>query len=171
MNLTLTKQPAFAQVAQSTLVTGLALAAAAIQGINENAKFAAVRTEEFFGFYTDGATVVLPQSPADGYQYSRDELNYQASVYWNGGDNQGPWSGNSGAVNNNPNYVMTDQLSPPFRGAGTAGGQMVGMGYGVDQATGLVRSQVTYMKDGTPGSTTVTTDGILLVTTIARRLR
>jgi hypothetical protein len=171
VNLTLTKASAFSQVAQSALTTGTALAAASMQGINENAKFAAVRNEEFFGFCSNGATVPLPVSPADAYEYSRDELNYECSLYWSGGDNQGTWSGNQGAVNNAPNYVLQWQATPPFRGATTGGGQLVGMAYSVNQATGVVSCAMTYMKDGLLATTTTTTDGILFITVIARRLR
>jgi len=44
-------------------------------------KFAAVRTEEFWGYYKNGETVALPVSPADGYAYAREELRYVWSIF------------------------------------------------------------------------------------------
>lgn len=169
MNLTLTKPSTFSQVAQSTLVTGGALSAASIQGINENAKFAAVRNEEFYGFYSNGTTVVLPVSPADGYQYARDELSYEASLYWSGGTSKLPWNATGG--NTGPAVIVAGQTTPPFRGATSGSGQVIDVAYSVNQATGVVTTAVTYAKDGTLSNLTVTTDGILYVVTIARRLR
>jgi hypothetical protein len=171
MNLTLTKQSGFTQIAQAALTTGTALAAASIQGINENAKFAAVRSEEFYGFYSNGTTVLLPVSPADGYAYARDELSYEASLYWSGGTGRGPWSGNAGANNNAVNFAIAGQTTPPFRGATGGSGQVIDISYSVNQATGVVTTAVTYAKDGTLTTLSVTTDGILHVTTLARRLR
>lgn len=155
MNLTLTQQPSFSQVANTGLVTGATLAAADIQAINEDAKFAAVRTEEFYGYYKNGETVALPVSPADGYQYSRTELAYEASLYWTG---------------SSP-YGLNGLIIAPYRGPTSAGGQAIKIGYGVDQATGAVSCAASYAKDGLLTVETDTTDGIVMVTTIARRMR
>jgi hypothetical protein len=170
MNLTLTKQSSFSQVAQSALTTGTALAEASIQGINENAKYAAVRTEEFYGFYSDGTTVALPVSPADGYQYSRAELTYFASLYWSGGTTYGPWNSNGGNRGSGPAVVVNDSIAPPYRGATSASGQMAMLQYGVNPSNGVVFTTVNYAVTG-GGSPTVTNDAILFVVVIARRQR
>ena len=171
MNLTLTTQPSFTQVAQSALTTGTALAAASIQGISGDAEYAAVRTEEFYGFYSNGTTVALPVSPADGYQYSRAELNYESALYWSGGTTYGTWNATGGNRGSGAAVVVSGATAPPFQGATSASGQVIAISYSVNQATGAVTTSVTYAKDGTLATQTVTTDGILFVTTIARRQR
>jgi hypothetical protein len=176
MNLTLTKPSTFSQIAQSGLVTGDTLTAANMQGINENAKFAAVRTEEFYGFYSNGTTVELPVSPADGYEYSRDELTYWASLYWSGGTTYGPWNSGGGNRGSGPAVVVLGAIAPPYRGATSAGGEILSLGYGVDYSSGLVFGAVSYIKDGVSGGVMVntpvaTTDCILFVVVCAKRQR
>ena len=163
MNLTLTQQPAaFSQIAASSFNTGATLTAALLTRLNENIKFAAARTEEFYGYYINGQTVWLPVSPLDGYQYSRSELSYYGEVYWTAkylpemvGTEDGVWD------------IGMDTDGGPMptsRGFASGPGQITRCQLTVNQATGLVSTAVTY-----GGS--ATGDGVLRVTTIARRMR
>jgi hypothetical protein len=151
--LILTSQPGFAEIPDSSFDAGNPLTAANMKALNAAAKFAAVRGEEFWGYYQDGEVVVLPVSLADGYAYAREELLYTFSIYHTG---SGPGSLNG---------VQT----PPSRGAGTGAGNLLGFGFDVDQATGLVSCNVSYYVQN--GAQTYTKDGILLVHTLAKRAR
>ncbi len=152
--LVLTSQPGFAEVQDSAFDAGNPATAANMKSMNAAAKFAAVRTEEFWGFYKHGETVVLPISPADGYAYSREELLYTWSVFWTGAA---------------PGSPLLGTQVVPGKGATGGPGHLLQMGFMVDQATGLVDCTVSYHKDG--GAQTDTTDGILVVVTQAKRSR
>ena len=151
MSLTLTAQPGFTEISDSSFANGSALSDSVMKQLNADAKFATVRNEQFFGFYRNGETVVLPVSPADGYQYSRSELLYSYSFYWTGS-----------AV-----AACNGTQTPPVPGKTTGDGQPLQQKALVDQATGLVTTQVSYFKT----SQQDTTDGILLVITHAQRSR
>ena len=155
MTLTLTSQPGFAEVPPSALDAGQPLTAANVKAINSNAAFGAVRTEEFWGFYKHGETVVLPASPADGYEYAREELRYTIDlIYWTGAP---------------PGSALNGTQALPNRGATSGPGHLLQMGFHIDQATGAVTCDVQYHKDG--GAQTDTHDGILRITTLAKRQR
>lgn len=149
--LTLTTQPGFTEIADASFASGAAASDAVFKSLNADAKFAAVRNEQFYGYYANGETVVLPESPADGYQYSRSELLYSFGWYWTGAPG-GPCGGT---------------MTPPARGATSGQGQMLQMGANVDQTTGVVSTAVSYFKS----SEQDTNDGILLVITHAQRSR
>ena len=151
MSLTLSTQPGFAEIPDSTFAAGNAASSSAMTALNENAKFAAVRNEQFYGYYANGETVVLPVSPADGYAYSRGELRYSFSWYWSGSA--------TGAC-------AGTETAPP-RGATSGSGQVLQFGANVDQGTGAVTTNVSYWKS----SEQDTNDGILLVITHAQRSR
>lgn len=153
-SLVLGSQPGFSEIPDSTFDAGNAASAANFKALNAAAKFAAVRCEEFWGYYKNGETVALPVSPADGYTYVAAELRYTWSIFWTGGAPSGALAGTQ---------VM------PGRGAPGGGGTLLGFGFSIAQATGLVACSVSYYVSG--GSQTDTTDGILLVTTIAKRQR
>ena len=119
--------------------------------LNAAAKFGVVRNEQFWGYYRNGETVGLPTSPADGYVYARNELVYTWSIYWTGAA--------TGACNGT-------QVAPA-RGATSGSGTMLQVGALVDQATGVVTTNVSYYKT----AQTDTNDGILLVTVHAQRQR
>lgn len=154
MSLTLTAQPGFSEIADSAFDAGNPATAANMKALNADAKFAAVRTEEFWGYYKHGETVQVPTSPADGYAYSQAELRYTWSVFWTGAP---------------PGSALNGTQVTPSRGATGGSGHLLQMGFFVDQATGLVSCDVSYHKDG--GSQTDTHDGILVVTTLAKRSR
>lgn len=151
-SLTLGSQPGFTEVPDSAFDAGQPATAANMKALNAAAKFAAVRTETFFGFYAHGETVVLPVSPADGYAYAREELRYTWSVYWSGAPPSEPLNGTE---------------TPPSRGATSGDGTLLQFGYKVDQTTGLVDCFASYWKN----SQMDTTDGILMVETVATRQR
>lgn len=72
--LTFAAIPGFFDLADSALAGGQPLTDDSLIKINQNAKFAAVRTELLFmGFFQPGDTVPTPVSPVDGYIYSRNE--------------------------------------------------------------------------------------------------
>jgi hypothetical protein len=152
MSLTLGTQPGFTEIADSTFDVGNPVTDTAMKAMNGAAKFGAVRNEQFYGYYCNGETVLLPVSPADGYQYSRSELLYSFSTYYSG-------AGPSGGCNGT-------QTAPA--GGNTSGaGQMLFFTANVDQASGLVETQVAYYKSAQQN----TTDGVLLVITHAQRSR
>jgi hypothetical protein len=151
MSLSLGSQPGFTEISDATFDAGNAASDAALKALNTAAKFAAVRNEQFFGYYGNGETVALPTSPADGYAYARSELRYSFGWYWTGSA--------TGACNGTQ--------TAPSRGATTGAGQLLQMGANVDQATGVVSTVVSYFKSAEQD----TTDGILLVITHAQRSR
>lgn len=156
--LLLTSQPGFTEIADSAFDAGAAATAANMKALNSDTKFAAVRTEFFWGFYKHLETVQLPVSPADGYAYARTELLYMAVPYW------------SAAAGGALNGVQYDPLdNPPPRGATSGQGHLLEFGFHVHQKTGVVSCDVHYHKDG--GQQSNTNDGILMVITIAQRLR
>jgi len=151
MSLTLTTQPGFVEVLDSVFNAGNAASDSAFKSLNDDAKFAAVRNEQFYGFYSNAESVVLPVSPADGYAYSRSELLYSWSIY------------SSSAPGSFPAGTMTPPVTQPPSGQGT----LLGVGALVDPASGLVTCIVSYFKT----SQQVTSDGILFVVTHAQRSR
>jgi hypothetical protein len=152
-SLVLGSQPGFTEIPDSTFDNGNTAGASTLKSINAAVKFAAVRTEEFYGYYKDGETVQSPVSAADGYQYSRAELRYVWSMYCTG---------------SSPSALNGTQ-SAPNPAAATGGGELLGVLFNVNQASGLVSCNVSYYKPG--GAQTDTHDGIVMVTTIAKRSR
>lgn len=151
MSLTLSAQPGFTEVPDTTFAAGNAASSSAMTALNDDAKFATVRNEQFFGYYRNGETVALPVSPADGYQYAMSELRFSHSWYWTGSAT-GPCNGTQ---------------TPPPRGATSGSGLVLQLGADVNQATGLVTTLVSYYKSNEDDST----DGILMVITHAQRNR
>lgn len=151
MSLTLSSQPGFTQIPGTSFASNAPVTAAVMQELNASAQFAAVRNEQFYGYYKNGETVQLPVSPADGYQYQRDELLYSFSWYSTGGQ---------------PTACDGTQ-TPPTPGSTTGQGTVLQTMANVDQSTGLVTTQVSYYK----ASQMNQPDGVLLVITHAQRNR
>jgi len=151
-SLTLTTQPGFTEIPDTAFDAGQPATAANLKALNSNAKFDAVRSEHFQGYYKHGESVQLPISPADAYQYQRAELLYHPHIYWTGAPPTGPLNG---------------AQEPPSRGATSGEGNLLQFGFDIDAATGLVNCLVSYFKT----SQQDTNDGILFVTTIAVRQR
>lgn len=152
MSLTLSAQPGFTELADALFDTGATPSDATLKAANSNSKFAAVRNEQFWGFYEHGDTVLLPVSPADGYEYSREELVYSWSIY-----SSAPPTG----------AFTAGQQATPTAGANSGAGTLLGVNANVDQTTGVVSLTVAYWN----GSQTNTTDGILMVIAHAQRSR
>ena len=151
MSLTLSAVPGFTDIADSTYDAGSALSSASMKALNADAKFGAVRNEQFWGYYCNGETVELPVSPADGYEYSRAELIYTWSVWWTG----------------SPPSACNGTQTAPTRGATGGGGTFLQAWYEVDQATGDVTCSTSYFS----GAQHDCNDGILLVVVHAQRDR
>jgi hypothetical protein len=154
MSLSLGNQPGFTAIADTTFDAGNPITDTLLKQMNDNGEFAVVRNEQFYGYYANGETVVLPVSTVDGYQYSRSELVYSWSIYWTGSA-----IGGTGG-----------QMTAPPKGGTTqsgGGGTMLQMAANVDQASGLVSCGTSYYKSAESD----TTDGILCVITHAQRSR
>jgi hypothetical protein len=151
--LTLEAMPGFAEILIAALAYGLPLTSAVLKALNSCVKFAAVRTEFFFGYYCNGDTVGLPTSLIDGYQYAREELRYIWSIYWTGSI-----VGAAGGT-----------LTPPNTGASSGKGQLLQCGYFIDPNAGAVSCNASYYQDN--GQQTDTNDGILMVHTVCKRMR
>ena len=123
-----------------------------MKALNAAAKFGVVRNEQFFGYYQNGESVVLPVSPADSYAYNRSELLYTWARYWSG-----PAGSACGGT-----------MTGPTRGHTSAAGTLLQFGDDVNQATGLVSCTTSYWSGSTENDTT---DGVLLVVTHAQRSR
>lgn len=150
--LLLSSQPGFVEVPDQSLDAGNPVSAALLKAMNAAAKFAAVRTEQFWGYYKHGETVALPVSPADGYAYAREELRYTWSLYWTGAA---------------PGSALLGTQVAPSRGATSGQGLMLQGGFSVHQATGVIECLVSYYKTAQQD----TQDGILMVMTHATRQR
>jgi hypothetical protein len=151
MSLTLSAQPGFTEIADATFNVGNPVTDSAMKSLNESAKFAVVRNEQFYGYYRSRETVVLPVSPSDGYAYSRAECLYT-------------WSWYSTTSAPSPCQGM---MTAPIAGPTTGSGTVLSAAAYVDQATGNVTCQVAYWKSSQQN----TADGILLVVTHAQRQR
>lgn len=125
--LLLSSQPGFTEVPDQSLDAGNPVSSAVLKALNAAAKFAAVRTEQFWGYYKHGETIALPISPADGYAYAREELRYTWSVFWTGSP---------------PGSALLGTQAAPSRGATSGEGTVLSMGFNVDQETGLVECLV-----------------------------
>ena len=142
--LVLSSQPGFTEVPDQSLDAGNPVSSAVLKALNAACKFAAVRTEQYWGYYKHGETVVLPISPADGYAYAREELRYTWSVYWTGAP---------------PGSALLGTQVAPSRGATSGEGTVLSMGFDVDEASGMVECLVSYYKTAQQD----THDGILMV--------
>jgi hypothetical protein len=149
--LTLGVQPGFTDLDASTFNAGNTASETTLKALNADAQFAAVRNEQFWGYYRNGETVALPVSPADGYVYSRSECLYSWSIYS---------TGNAGAD-------LAGTHTPPAPGSTTGAGDMLQLTAQVDQSSGVIAMGVAYYSS----SQTNTTNGILMVITHAQRMR
>lgn len=143
--LTLGTIPGFSDLQNAALAATKTSLGTHFSRISSNAAFGVVRLEVFSGNYAHGQTVVLPQSPVDGYTYTRDELIYMWGIQ-NTADAKSGWAS--------------------YREPWT-------MWYGiwnVDQTTGVVLSEVGYRgNQDHKDNQAVTNDGVLQVFTIAQR--
>ena len=149
--LLLSSQPGFTEVPDQSLDAGNPVSAAVLKALNSAAKFAAVRTEQFWGYYGHGETIALPISAADGYAYAREELLYSPSLVSTGA----------------PAQALNGTQTLPGYGSTSGEGTLLQIAFRVNQQTGVVESIISYWKSGQQN----TNDGILMVVTHATRQR
>lgn len=141
--ISLSTPPGFSAVDETKLVAGAIAHSIVLDQISQNGEFGMVRPEFFYTIQTNGDTVPLPVSPVDGYNYVADECYYMWTPLTTFDASTG-WVSQSGILF----YCQ----------------------WSVDQDTGAVTCQEYYHPDGnTP--VTSSTDGQLLVLTIAQRAR
>jgi hypothetical protein len=81
--LVMASVPTYSGITGSTVALDKPLTQLMAQALNDDAKFAVVDHEVFYlGEYTNGESVTLPVSPADGYHYSAAECKFQFSWRW-----------------------------------------------------------------------------------------
>ena len=131
MTLLLSSQPGFAEVPDQALDAGQPAGAAVLKALNAAAKFAAVRTEQFWGYYQHGETVALPISAADGYAYAREELLYSPSLVSTGAAMQ----------------ALNGTHTLPGYGSTSGKGTLLQIACAVNQETGVVECIIAYWKD------------------------
>jgi hypothetical protein len=148
--------PGAVDLPDSNLAADQPLTDYSLTKISNNAKFAAVRPETFYGWYRNGETVQIPTSPVDGYVYTRSELEYEVAA----------WCSRS------PNGATNGALTKPARGdVNDAPGVLYLMDFWVEEKNeanpGLVHCYVSYWDSGTEHPTS---GGFVKVRTVATRL-
>ncbi len=150
--------PGFVDLPDSALAADQPLTDYSLLKISNNAKFAAVRPETFYGWYRHGEVVKLPVSSVDGYVYSRAELEYEVAA----------WCSRSPTGDAVTNGATS---KPPRANSNDGPGTLFLMDFWVEEknepSPGLVHCAVHYWDSG---SEIVTTGGFIKVRTIAARL-
>src|SRR5438034_10578802 len=145
---TLSGIPGFTDLSDTVLAENKPALGIHVADISQNAAFGMVRMEFFQAFYKHDDTVILPSSTADGYNYAREELLYH--------------------------YTIANSANPSTRWI-TGPDCLWYANWKVemeDPATlGKVDSQEWYRRSGQHDNAARSTDGLLLVTTIAQRER
>ena len=156
--LTFSTIPGVVDLPDSSLAADQPLTDYSLVKISNNAKFAAVRPETFYGWYKHGESVQPPVSPVDGYVYSPAELEYEIAA----------WCSRSPAGDAQTNGATA---KPARAGANDAAGTLFLMDFWVEEKNepnpGLVHCEVHYWDSGTE---IVTNGGFVKVRTIATRL-
>jgi hypothetical protein len=156
--LTFSEVPGFVDLPDSAIAADQPLTDYSLTKISNNAKFAAVRPETFYGWYRDGETVQRPTSAVDGYAYSQSELEYEIAA----------WCSRSPTGDAMTNGALTKPMRANVNdGAGT----LYLMDFWVEEKNesnpGRVHCEVHYWN----GSTEVVTNGgFVKIRTIATRL-
>ena len=156
--LTWSTVPGAVDLPDSSLAADQPLTDYSLTKISNNAKFAAVRPETFYGWYRNGETVQLPVSPVDGYHYTRAELEYEIAA----------WCSRSPAGG----AATNGALAKPARAESNDGpGTLFLVDFWVEEKNeanpGLVHCEVHYRDNGTE---VTTNGGFVKVRTIATRL-
>lgn len=156
--LTFSVIPGFVDLADTALAADQPLTDYSLVKISNNAKFAAVRPETFYGWYRDSETVRLPVSPVDGYAYARSELEYEIAAHCSrspAGD-----AATNGAA-----------AKPARANVNDGPGTLYLMDFWVEEKNeanpGFVHCEVHYWNNG---SEIITNGGFVKVRTIATRL-
>lgn len=156
--LTFAETPGFVDLPDSAIAADQPLTDYSITKISNNAKFAAVRPETFYGWYKNGEVVLLPTSRVDGYVYTRAELEYEVAA----------WCSRSP----DPSSQTDGALTKPARAnLNDASGTLFLMDFWVEEKNeanpGLVHCEVHYWNNGTE---LITNGGFVKVRAIATRL-
>ena len=150
--------PGFVDLPDTAIAADQPLTDYSLTKISDNAKFAAVRPETFYGWYKNGEIVQSPASPVDGYVYARAELEYEVAAWCSRSpDSSAPTAG---------------ATSKPARASVNDGpGSLFLMDFWVEEKNeanpGLVHCEVHYWDGGTE---TITAGGFVKVRVIATRL-
>ncbi len=154
--LTFSEIPGFVDLPDANLAADQPLTDYDLTKISNNAKFAAVRPETFYGWYRNGETVLLPVSSVDGYAYSQQELEYSIAAFCT----RSPSGAANGAL-----------IKPSRQNANDGPGSLFLLDYWVEEKNeanpGLVHLETHYWTGSTE---TVTNGGFVKVRTIATRL-
>ena len=150
--------PGFVDLPDATIAADQPLTDYSITKISNNAKFATVRPETFYGWYKNGEVVQLTTSKVDGYVYARTELEYEVAA----------WCSRSP----DPAAQTAGALTKPARASvNDASGTLFLMDFWVEEKNetnpGLVHCEVHYWNNGTE---IITNGGFVKVRTIATRL-
>lgn len=82
-NLILAASPTWASITGAWIALDAPLTQQLAQGLNDDAKFTVVNGEFFYlGEYSNGQTVTLPTSPADGHHYTAAECKFLFAWRW-----------------------------------------------------------------------------------------
>ncbi len=156
--LTWATQPGAVDLPDSNLATDEPLTDFDLTKISNNAKFAAVRPETFYGWYKNGETVQIPVSPVDGYSYTRSELEYDVAA----------WDSRSPASDQATNGALVKPLRASLNGAA---GVLFDTFFNIEEKNdanpGLVHCFVSFWDNGNEHQTN---SGMVKVRTIATRL-
>lgn len=156
--LTWSTQPGAVDLPDSNLAADQPLTDYDLSKISNNAKFAAVRPETFYGWYANGETVKIPTSAVDGYAYARQELEYTVAG----------WDTRSPAVSGSANGALSKPLGAD---ANPAAGSLYRMYFHVEEKNetnpGLVHCYVSYW---TGSAESPTNAGMVKVRIMATRL-
>jgi hypothetical protein len=156
--LTFQTIPGFVDLPDAALAADQPVTDYTLVKISNNAKFAAVRPETFYGWYRDGEMVQIPVSRVDGYVYSRSELEYEVAA----------WCSRSPAGDATTNGAAT---KPARANINDGPGSLFLMDFWVEEVNepnpGRVRCEVHYWNNG---NEVVTNGGFVKVRTIATRL-
>ena len=154
--LTWATQPGAVDLPDANLAADQPLTDYDLTKISNNAKFAAVRVETFYGWYKNGETALLPVSPVDGHAYTRQELEYSVAAFCS----RSPAGATNGAL-----------ARPSRQNANDGPGSLFLLDYWIEEKTdanpGLVHLETHYWDSG---AETVTNGGFVKVRTIATRL-
>lgn len=150
--------PGFVDLPDATIAADQPLTDYSITKISNNAKFATVRPETFYGWYKNGEVVLIPTSKVDGYIYARTELEYEVAAWCSRSPD--PAAQTAGAT-----------TKPARASVNDASGTLFLMDFWVEEKNeanpGLVHCEVHYWNNGTE---TITNGGFVKVRTIATRL-
>ena len=156
--LTFSLIPGVVDLPDASIAADQPLTDYSITKISNNAKFAAVRPETFYGWYKNGEVVKLPASKVDGYVYARAELEYDVAAWCSRSPDSAAQT--AGALTKPARANLND-----------ASGTLFLMDFWVEEKNeanpGLVHCQVNYWNSGTE---LPTNGGFVKIRTIATRL-